>query len=240
MDLNRYNNIEYIAFDADDTLWENEMFFRRAEQEFYELISPFAEEATAKSVLFDTEVRHLNDYGYGITSFMLSMVEVAISLSKHQISANDIQKIIKIGQNLLNHPLVLMNGVESVINRYTQSDYQLFLITKGTLQEQERKINLSGLKHHFKHIEIVREKTESVYRKIFKKYNVEPECFVMVGNSLKSDILPVLDSGGKAIYIPHNQTWLHETVSEELLNSYTFDTLNHISQLETLLSTKLN
>ncbi len=199
------------------------------------MVSPFADKETAKKVLFDTEVNHLKDYGYGITSFMLSMVEVAIKLSKNTILPTDIQKIIEIGQNLLNHPLVLMDGVEPVINKYAQSKYQLFLITKGTLQEQERKINLSGLKHYFKHIEIVSKKTEPVYRQIFQKYDINPERFVMIGNSLKSDILPVLDAGGKAIHIPHRQTWLYETVDEDLLQNYTFDTLNHIEQLGAIL-----
>ncbi len=231
MNLDTYKNIRYIAFDADDTLWENEMFFRKAEQEFYALMRPFVNEEIANKELFRTEVHHLKDYGYGITSFMLSMIESAIKLSEHKILASDIQNIIRIGQDLLNHPVVLLDGVKQVVQEYAQSEYQLTLITKGTLKEQERKINLSGLKELFNHIEIVSEKTEAVYRRIFDKYKIDAERFVMIGNSLKSDILPVLDAGGKAIHIPHQQTWLHETVSEESLNNYNFDTLDNIQQL---------
>ncbi len=233
--MNIYSNIKYIGFDADDTLWENEHFFRKAEQAFYNLVEPLADRDAAKQVLFKTETEHIQDYGYGIVPFILSMIETALQLSDNRLPQEQINHIIEIGQQLLNHPVELLDGAEDVLKHYAKSDHKLFLITKGTLQDQERKIELSGLKRYFDNIEIVSHKTEATYRKILDRYNVPANQFVMIGNSLKSDILPVLNIGANAIYIPHKQTWAFEQVSDYEAQKYHFKTLTHLKEIREVL-----
>ncbi len=207
------------------------MFFRKAEQEFYDLLSPFANKDKAKAALFKTEIEHINDYGYGIVPFMLSMIETALQLSDHRLPQSEIDQIIAIGHRLLNHPVDILPDVEMVLKHYAKSEYRVMMITKGTLQEQERKIAFSSLKHYFDAVEIVSHKTEQTYREIWERHSIIPEQFVMVGNSLKSDILPVVKAGGHAIYIPHEQTWAFEQVTEPEMKAHQFCTLSHIRKL---------
>ncbi len=200
-----------IAFDADDTLWHNEGFFREAEDQFCHLMEDYLPSHAAAKELYIKEVENLALYGYGIKSMILSMIESAIALSAKTINITDIQEIIKIGQVMLQKPVILLNNTEQVLQTLSQK-YRLVLATKGDLLDQQRKLEKSGLEKHFHHIEIMSDKKESDYQKVIDHLDIAPTEFIMIGNSLKSDILPVLNLGGKAFHIPYHITWEHEKV----------------------------
>jgi putative hydrolase of the HAD superfamily len=208
-----YSNIKVIGFDADDTLWVNEPFFRESERRFCGILKPYVPEETANAELFKTEMRNMPLYGYGAKAFILSLIETAVRISGNKITANEIQQIIDLGKEQLNRPVVLLDGAENVL-RSLQSHYRLILATKGDLLDQERKLEKSGLAPYFHHIEIMSDKQPENYRKLIKHLDIAPNEFVMIGNSVKSDILPVLEIGGKAIHVPFEITWEHEQVHE--------------------------
>lgn len=203
------NKIKIIGFDADDTLWVNEPLYRETEKQFCGILSPYSTEDQANGELFKTEMQNLEMYGYGAKGFMLSMIETAMRISGNKIMPNEIQQIITLGKELLNQPIVLLDGVEIVL-RKLQSDYKLILATKGDLLDQERKLKKSGLIDYFHHIEIMSDKHENNYRKLISRLYIEPQDFVMIGNSIKSDILPAINIGAKAIHVPYHTTWQHE------------------------------
>jgi len=205
--------VELIAFDADDTLWVNEPRFRSAEEEFAKILRPHINGANSIDRLFETEMRNLNIFGYGAKGFMLSMIETAVELTEGKIRGNEIQKIIDLGKEVLNYPIELLDGIEEVLVKL-KPHYQLMILTKGDLFDQEGKIARSGLASHFDHVEIVSEKNEDIYQQVLKRYDLDPRNFLMVGNSLKSDVLPVLNIGGNAIYVPFHTTWQHELVND--------------------------
>lgn len=201
--------IKTIAFDADDTLWENENYFRQAEHDFCHLMMPWlAQEETAEE-LFKTEMQNLDLLGYGSTAFTLSLVETAARISKGQISGKQIEQIIAIGKRLLSHPLQLLPHAQEVLASL-QGKYRLVLATKGELLEQRRKIQKSALEPYFDTIEIMSNKTAQDYRSLLQRLKAAPQETVMVGNSVKSDILPPLEIGAWAIYVPFQTTWKHE------------------------------
>lgn len=208
------NKIKIIGFDADDTLWVNEPFYRETEKQFARILSPYFTENEINDELFKTEMQNLSLYGYGAKSFILSMIETALRLSENKITAIEIGKIIEIGKAQLNLPIVLLDGVELVLQKL-QPDYKLILATKGDLLDQEQKLKKSGLVKYFHHIEIMSDKHENNYRNLIKRLDVEPQDFVMIGNSIKSDILPVINIGARAIHIPYHTTWQHENDHEE-------------------------
>ncbi|WP_066633592.1 HAD family hydrolase [Labilibacter marinus] len=216
---------KYIGFDADDTLWENETFFRETEEVFCELISDFADRETAMKALYDTEITNLKDYGYGIKGFILSLLEAANELSKGKVSNGVIVKLIALGKELLNKPVVLIDGIEGVLKELTEKGYKLIVATKGDLLDQERKLRRSNLEKYFHHIEVMSDKQEDNYKKLLAHLEIEAKDFLMIGNSLKSDIFPVLKLGGSAVHIPFHTTWIHEHVehSEELENFWELD-----------------
>ncbi|WGK65008.1 HAD family hydrolase [Croceiramulus getboli] len=221
MDL---SEIKVIAFDADDTLWVNEPLFRVAEEEFCELMKPFIEEKECASRLFDFEMQNLPLYGYGIKPFTLSLVEAAIALSDHSVDHATLLKIIEIGKKMLNAPVVVLDGVEAVLlalSRRTQKQddqrkFKLVMATKGDLLDQERKLEKSGLAKYFHHIEVMSDKQPANYQKLVRHLDIDPAHFLMVGNSMKSDILPVLQMGAAAVHIPFHTTWAHEVVDREV------------------------
>lgn len=203
--------IDIIAFDADDTLWHNETLYRGTEKRFQQLLAGYQPEEQTEQALFQTEMRNLPLYGYGIKSFALSMIETAIEVSQARIAAGQIQEIIGLVKAMLEARVELLDHVADVIPLLAQR-CTLMLVTKGDLRDQEAKLAGSGLAQHFDHVEIVRDKNVDVYRSLLARNNVAPQRFLMVGNSLRSDVLPVVELGGHAVHIPYQITWAHEVV----------------------------
>jgi len=207
------DKIKLIAFDADDTLWENELHYRKAEKRFGEMMERFCSPEEANSKLLETEKRNLPLLGYGSKPFIISLIETGIEISKGRLSNEEILQLISVGKATIGQNMELYPGAEEVIKSLS-AKYSLSLLTKGDLLEQESKIARSGIESLFSSVEIMSEKSRSNYLRILKQHSVEPEEFVMVGNSFKSDIEPVLEIGGWAVYIPSEVTWAHEIVPE--------------------------
>lgn len=210
-------NIKVIAFDADDTLWVNEPYFREAEEKFGNLLEDFLPHHSVQKELFKTEMDNLALYGYGVKSFMLSMVETIARITDNNADINLVNRAIVLGRELLNKPIELLDGVEHVLKQLNGT-YRLVMATKGDLLDQERKLIKSGLEKHFHHIEIMSDKKISDYAKLLKHLDCEPEDFLMIGNSIKSDIIPVLELGGYAIHVPYHTTWEYEKVNIKIDN----------------------
>lgn len=208
-------NIQVIAFDADDTLWVNEPYFQETERKFCELLEDYLPHHTVSQELFKTEMQNLALYGYGIKGFMLSMVETALRVTNKTLNVEIIEKAIAFGKDLLEKPIEMIDGVEEVLQSLYKK-YRLVVATKGDLLDQERKLKKSGLGHYFHHIEIMSDKQEADYKKLIKHLDIKPEEFLMIGNSIKSDILPVLAIGGHGIHVPFHTTWAHEKVDHNV------------------------
>ncbi len=207
------HNIKVIAFDADDTLWSNEPFFQEVERKYTELLSDYGSAKEISAELFKTEMSNLECLGYGAKAFTISMVETALRISAQKVTAEKIQEIILLGKSLLEMPIELLPGVEDTLKALkAQGDHRLVVATKGDLLDQERKLKRSGLTPYFDHIEIMSDKTEKEYNRLLQVLQVAPEEFLMIGNSLKSDIQPVLAIGGYGVHIPFEVMWQHEVV----------------------------
>jgi putative hydrolase of the HAD superfamily len=204
-------SIQVIAFDADDTLWVNETYFREAEDKFCALLEDYLPHHSVAKELFYTELQNIPHYGYGVKGFMLSMIETALRVSDKKIDPVVIEKAIQYGKDLLDKPIELLDGIEEVLHQLKKK-YRLVVATKGDLLDQERKLKKSGLAEYFHHIEIMSDKREADYRKLIGHLDIDPVHFLMIGNSLKSDVLPVLAIGGHAIHIPYHTTWAHEQI----------------------------
>jgi putative hydrolase of the HAD superfamily len=202
-----------IGFDADDTLWHNENIFEQTHERYRALLANYHEAATVDRTLLATEMRNLELYGYGVKGFTLSAIETAIQLTAGKIRAEEIQQLIELGQEMLAHPVELLEGVSETLVRLAQT-HRLLVITKGDLRDQERKLAKSGLAQHFERIEIVSEKDEATYAQIFRRHAIDAAYFLMVGNSLKSDIVPVLKLGGAGAHVPYRVTWAAEHVED--------------------------
>ena len=220
--------IRVIAFDADDTLWINETYFREAEEKFASILEDFLPQHAIMKELYRTEIGNLGHYGYGIKGFMLSMIETAIRISAGKMPISLVEKIIGIGQEMLEKPVDLLPGVKDVLQSL-QGKYRIVLATKGDLVDQERKLQKSGLESYFHHIEIMSEKRVSDYKKLIGRLDIQASEFVMIGNSLKSDILPVLELGGYGIHVPFHTTWVHEQVDHEVKHERFF-TAEHLEE----------
>ena len=220
--------IRVIAFDADDTLWINETYFREAEEKFASLLEDFLPQHEIMKELYRTEIANLSLYGYGIKGFMLSMIETALRISGEKMPIALVEKIIQIGQEMLGKPVDLLPGVREVLQSL-QGKYRIVLATKGDLVDQERKLQKSGLEGFFHHIEIMSEKRTSDYEKLIKHLDIQASEFLMIGNSLKSDILPVLELGGYGIHVPFHTTWVHEQVDHEVKHERFF-TAEHLEE----------
>jgi putative hydrolase of the HAD superfamily len=221
--------LKVIAFDADDTLWHNEAYFQETERKFCALLENYLPQHTVARELLQTEIANISLYGYGIKAFMLSMIETAIRITDKQISNEALEKIIGYGREHLDKPVELIDGVEEVLQKL-KSKYRLVMATKGDLLDQERKLKKSGLDHYFHHIEIMSEKKEDDFRKLIKHLDIPAKEFAMVGNSLKSDVLPVLNLGGHGFHIPYHITWAHERV-ETMTDHENFKQVNSILEL---------
>lgn len=227
--------LQWIAFDADDTLWHNESLYNMTESRFAQLLSPYTDPADVSQRLYQTEQRNLHFYGYGVKSFTLSMIETAIELSNGKIHGSEIRQIIDFARWMLKEPVQLLPGVAETVSRVAQV-YRLMVITKGDLFDQETKVARSGLADHFELVEVVSEKDAATYRDLLRRHGIAPETFLMVGNSLRSDVLPVVEIGGQAVHIPYHITWQHETVDQHPAEAQNYHTLDDISQLPALLA----
>jgi len=228
-------NIKIVCFDADDTLWVNEPNYRETERKFAELLSEYLPAEDVINELYKVEMQNLSTLGYGAKAFIISMIDTAIKISGNNISSNIVNEIILLGKQLINKPLELLDGVEETLTELF-GKYKLVLATKGDLLDQERKINNSGLKKYFSHIEIMSNKKEEDYQNLWKKLNIAPNNFLMIGNSMKSDILPVLNAGAYAIYVPCDTNWVHEIVDFEVPES---DFFRKISQIKDIITQHL-
>lgn len=227
--------LKVIAFDADDTLWINEPYFQETENKFCALLEDYMPHHNVAKELFKTEIDNLALYGYGVKGFILSMVETALRVSNNTVSTDTIEKAIQYGKELLAKPIELLNGVEEILSAL-KNNFRLVVATKGDLLDQERKLKKSGLEHYFHHIEIMSDKQEADYLKLIKHLDIKPEEFLMIGNSLKSDVMPVLAVGGHAIHIPYHTTWAHEKV-EQTVEHKNFRQVMTIKEILSFLST---
>lgn len=222
-------DLKVIAFDADDTLWVNEPYFRDTEEKFYELLGEFSSQRGLERDLLQIEIENLAFYGYGIKGFVLSMIETAIKVTNNTVNASVISKIIDLGKEMMNRPIELLDGVEDVLETL-KGRYRLVVATKGDLVDQERKLRKSGISHYFHHIEIMSEKDDSNYLKLIRHLDVQPVEMMMIGNSLKSDILPVLNVGGHGVHVPYHITWAHEHI-EDTIDDEKFRSVETIRQV---------
>lgn len=229
MEVN-YKNIKVIGFDADDTLWVNETYFREAEEQVGQLLSHYETPNKIDQELFKMEIKNLPTYGYGVKGFILSMIELALELSNGTVSNEVIAKILNIGKTMINKPIELLDGVEVVLKELSKN-YKLIVATKGDLLDQERKLEKSGLIQYFHHVEVLSEKQEVNYTKLLKHLEIEPSEFLMVGNSLKSDILPLLNIGSEAIHVPFHTTWQHEKVTKKETDGTEFKTVVRLKEI---------
>ncbi len=222
-----------IGFDADDTLWQNEQYYRLTEEHFARLLADFAEGSRISERLLDAEKRNLAHYGFGIKGFTLSMIETAIEITEGKVPASVIAKILDTGRDLLSHPVETLPYVRDTLETLA-GKYLLVLITKGDLFDQERKLAQSGLGDYFDTVEIVSDKTAVTYRRIFSKVGDGPERAMMVGNSLKSDIVPAIAAGSYGVFVPHELTWVLERV-EEPKDAPRFRKIGHLGELRGLI-----
>ena len=226
--------IDIIAFDADDTLWDNESHYTRGKERLKQILSEYGSPEMIEQKLDETEMSNIEVYGYGIKSFVFSMIETAIVLSGGQIKGEAVQKIVNIARGMLSADMEFYERVSETLEELSKA-HRLMLITKGDRFEQGQKIARSGVDQYFEIVEIVGDKSEASYRAILARYGIDPGRFLMVGNSMRSDILPVLRLGGRAVYIPQANTWFHENITGEPVDAGDFHELEHIWQLPELL-----
>lgn len=219
-----------IGLDADDTLWHNETIFEKVHERYRALLSEYHDAAVVVRTLLATEKRNLDLYGYGVKGFTLSAIETAIELTAGKISAEEIRTLIELGRDMLDHPVVLLDGVAETIAHLARS-HELMLVTKGDLRDQQRKLTKSGLTPHFRRIEIVSEKDPETYAAVLNRHGISPQDFLMVGNSLKSDVLPVLSLGGYGAHIPYHLQWVLDRTEEMPADSDRFIRLGSIAEL---------
>lgn len=228
------SHLSTIGFDADDTLWQNEQFFRLTERHFAELLAEHGEQEQLMARLLDTEKRNLGTYGFGIKGFTLSMIETAIEVTEGRVPARVIEQILAAGREMLSHPIETLPHVHDTLEALA-GRYRLVLITKGDLFDQERKLAQSGLGDFFDAVEIVSDKSRPTYERIFARHGDGAARSMMVGNSLKSDVVPTIEAGSWGVYIPHDLTWAYEHVDEPT-DAVRFRKLPHLGELSELLA----
>ena len=226
-----------IAFDGDDTLWHNETIFSMTHERFSRLLLPYAPSEVVMARLVEAERANLSLFGYGIKGFALSMIETAIDVTDGRVRAEEIGTILECAKEMLVHPTELLDGAEEAITAAADAGYRVLLITKGDLFDQESKLARSGLAERFEVVEIVSEKDESTYQRILDRHGIAPAEFVMVGNSLRSDVLPVLAIGGHAIHVPYHITWHHEQVDLDPDADHGFVAIDSLAELGDALAT---
>lgn len=224
-----YSGIKVIGFDADDTLWVNETYFRETEEKFADLLEGYETKNKIDQELFKMEMKNLELYGYGIKGFMLSMIESAMEISNNQVSQATITEILNLGKGMIAHPVELLDGVKEVLQQLN-GKYRLIVLTKGDLLDQERKLNRSSLSDYFHHVEVLSDKNEENYLNLLNHLKIAVDEFLMIGNSLKSDVLPIINIGAQAVHIPFHTTWQHEEVSIEE-GTYTYLKINKLTDI---------
>jgi putative hydrolase of the HAD superfamily len=227
-------SITTIGFDADDTLWQNEQFFRRSEMHFADLLAPHAEVADLPGRLLAIEKRNLDHYGFGIKGFTLSLIETAVEVTEGQVPSSVIAEILAAGREMLRHPVETLPLAQETLEQLA-GQYRLVLITKGDLFDQERKLALSGLGDFFDAVEIVSNKDKATYERIFNRHGDGAERAVMIGNSLKSDVIPAIEAGSWGIFVPHELTWALEHVEAPVAEPR-FRQIKHLGELAPLLA----
>jgi len=226
-------NLDIIAFDADDTLWVNETFYRNMENKFCDFLSDFGTPAYISAELFKTEVANLSLYGFGAKAFVLSNIETFIRIAGNKTTPAQIQKILDLGKELVDMPMELLDGVNEVLQKLS-SKYKLVVATKGDLLDQERKLRKSGLEKYFHHIEIMSDKKTSDYEKMFDRLSCDPSKLMMIGNSMKSDIMPILELGGYGVYVPFHTVWAHEVADDKIEHPRLYK-ISHITELSSII-----
>ncbi len=229
------SRFDMIAFDADDTLWHTERLYAEAQAKLAHLLAQYHDANWVEERLYQTEMRNVEHFGYGVKAFTLSMVETAIELTEGRISAQDIGGLIELGKKMLTADVELLENVAATVEQVAAA-YPVMLITKGDLFDQERKIARSGLASYFRHVEVVSDKTRDSYARLLQEHALDPRRFVMVGNSLRSDILPILELGATAVYVPYRITWRHEAAEPPPPGQAGFFQLEHLGQLPALLA----
>lgn len=224
-----------IGFDADDTLWQNEIFYRMTQERFADLLADHADAEALTGQLLEAERRNLDVYGFGIKGFTLSMIETAIEVTEGRVPASVIDQILKAGRDMLGHPVETLPHARETLEALA-GRYRIILITKGDLFDQERKLAQSGLGELFDAVEIVSDKTPATYEWIFARHAEGAECSMMIGNSLKSDVVPALAAGSWGVHVPHDLTWELEH-AEEPIGSPRYRRLTHLGELIDLLGT---
>ena len=229
--------ITTIAFDADDTLWHTERIFISTKEKFSALLSEFADKTYIEQHLDETETHNIKHFGYGVKGFTLSMIETACELTSGRITGDKIKQIINFAREMISAPIDVLDGVKETIEELSK-EYRLIIITKGDLLDQETKLARSGLGDYFKAFEIVPRKDAKTYKYILRRHEISPDEFVMVGNSLKSDILPVVEIGAQAVFVPYETEWFHESVTDEELVGKDFARIEKMSDLIDWISEK--
>lgn len=223
--------IDWIGFDADDTLWKNEEYYLEGREQFLQILQKYGLEEKDIENFDHFEVENIKYFGYGVMSFVLSMIEIAIELTEETIHPRDIQQLIRLAKQMLSDEVEVFPGVPELLEDLS-ARFPLMLITKGDLLHQRRKFEASGLAHYFKRIEVVSDKSPAVYREILERHKIDPRNFLMIGNSLRSDILPVLDLGGWAVHLLDHPTWSHEDDPLKEIQQERFLEVNGISQVK--------
>ena len=231
----KFSNSFVLGIDADDTLWENEAWFYKIQDRFFEMMSSWSDTQDTNAAMLENERASIPQYGYGVTSFVRSMILTAIQISNNEIETKQISQIVSWGDELIEAPVDLLPGVEETLSELS-NNHHLLLITKGDVLHQRAKVENSGLSDFFWNIEVVGEKDSAVYEMLLNRYGISPEMFVMIGNSVSSDILPVLNIGAKAIHVPHHTTWELEVPDPKELEKVDFPIAQSISEVPGILS----
>lgn len=225
-----YSKIKVIGFDADDTLWVNESYYRESEKYFAELLSEYLPAEEVNEILFQTEMQNLEIYGYGAKAFVLSLLEAALKITKNKLPPLITSKILDLGKDLINKPVVLLEGVQTVLAELKKKGHKMVVATKGDLLDQERKLAKSNIEEFFHHVEVMSDKKEVNYSQLLSHLEIKPSEFLMIGNSLKSDIIPVLNIGGNAIHVPFPDTWEYEN-NVEIKDSHKFEVAEDLTEV---------
>ena len=220
-----------IAFDADDTLWPNQPHFDQVEAAFFNILAHCGEPATLHPQLYAVQRRNMALYGYGAKALTLSLIETAIQLTNGAVTSTDIQQLLDLGKDLLRFRIELLPDVAEVLPELRLRGHRLMLLTKGDLFDQESKLARSGLGDLFDYVEVVSEKDEATYQRLFQRYQATPADFIMIGNSLKSDVLPVVRLGYRAIHVPYHITWIHEEVADSELIGLEFERVARLAEV---------
>lgn len=229
-----HTSITTLGFDADDTLWHNEELFQLTQQRFAELLADHAPKDHLEATLLEAERRNLGQYGFGVKGFVLSMIETALEVTEEKVPGKVISELISAGQDMLNHPIKLLPGVEDTI-RDLAPDFKMVVITKGDLLDQERKLAQSGLGEFFDGVEIVSNKTKEIYQSAFARYGTGSKAALMVGNSMKSDVIPAIEAGAWGVHVPYGLEWALEA-AEPPSKASRFRTIQALNALPSLLS----